>query len=229
MKHMRLTRRVVLVWWLLCAGAAAFAQDQKLPLRNLLVEVRQGDEASLTVSGGGVSSGEVVIGSGGQVSGRAGVQVESRSRDSTLGTTQQVRVLNGGRASVRLAQALPLQWWEVIVTPRGTQVVSQTTWAEAARGFAVLPRWPGGEAPVTVEIQAESGSVSQPGALQALGQPQGAVGTARTLTTVQLPLHEWVTIASSGEADSGRSHVMLSSRDAQRSRRWVVQLRVSPQ
>jgi hypothetical protein len=214
---------------LLYASAAAIAQDRKLPQRNLLVEVRQGDEAALTVSGGGVGSGEVVIGSAGQVSGRAGVQVESNSRASTLGTTQQVRVLNGGRASVRLAQALPLQWWEVIVTPRGPQVVSQTTWAEAARGFVVLPRWPGGDAPVTVEIQAESGHVSPPGALQPLGQPPAAVDTARTLTTVQLPPHGWVTVASSGEADGERSRGVLSSRDAQRSRRWVVQLRVSPQ
>ncbi len=218
-------------WVVLCMVAAALAQaqDQKLPQRNLLVEVRQGDEASFTVSGGGVSGGEVVIGSDGQVSGRAGVQVESRSRDSALASTQQVRVLNGGRAGVRLAQALPLQWWEVVVTPRGPQVVGQTAWAEAARGFAVLPRWPGGEAPVTVEIQAESGSVSQPGALQPLGQPQAAVDSARTLTTVQVPLREWVTIASSGEADSQSARGVLSSRDAQRGRRWVVQLRVSPQ
>jgi hypothetical protein len=129
---------------------------------------------------------------------------------------------------VRLAQAAPLQWWEVVVTPRGPQVVSQTVWAEAARGFVVLPRWPGGDAPVTVEIQAESGNVSQPGALQPLGQPPGAVDTVRALTTVQLPLHQWVTIASSGEADSERSRGVLSSRDAQRSRRVVVQMRVSP-
>lgn len=216
-------------WGALCVSAAALAQDQKLPQRNLLVEVRQGDEASFTVSGAGVGGGEVVIGSDGQVSGRAGVQVESRRRDGASGSTQQVRVLNGGRAGVRLAQAMPLQWWEVVVTPRGPQLVGQTAWAEAARGFAVLPRWPGGEAPVTVEIQAESGSVSPPGALQPLGQPPAAVDSARTLTTVQLPLREWVTIASSAEADSERSRGVLSSREAQRGRRWVVQLRVSPQ
>lgn len=214
----------------LCLWAGVLgAQELRLPQRNLLIEVRQGDEAALGVSGGGLSGGEVVVGSGGQVSGRAGVQIESRSSSSSLGTTQQVRVLNGGRAGVRLGQALPLQWWEVIVTPRGPQVVSQTTWAEAGRGFTVLPRWPGGEAPVTVEIQAESGSVSQPGALQPLGQPPGAVNSARTLTTVQLPLGEWVTVASSGEADVERSRGGLSSREAQRSRRWVVQLRVSSQ
>jgi hypothetical protein len=216
-------------WGALCVSTAALAQDQKLPQRNLLVEVRQGDEASFTVSGAGVGGGEVVIGSDGQVSGRAGVQVESRRRDGASGSTQQVRVLNGGRAGVRLAQAMPLQWWEVVVTPRGPQLVGQTAWAEAARGFAVLPRWPGGEAPVTVEIQAEAGSVSPPGALQPLGQPPAAVDSARTLTTVQLPLREWVTIASSAEADSERSRGVLSSREAQRGRRWVVQLRVSPQ
>lgn len=219
----------VVAWGALCVSAAALAQDQKLPQRNLLVEVRQGDEASFTVSGAGVGGGEVVIGSDGQVSGRAGVQVESRSRDGASASTQQVRVLNGGRAGVRLAQAMPLQWWEVVVTPRGPQLVGQTAWAEAARGFAVLPRWPGGEAPVTVEIQAESGSASPPGALQPLGQPPAAVDSARTLTTVQLPLREWVTIASSAEADSERSRGVLSSREAQRGRRWVVQLRVSPQ
>ena len=213
---------------MLACGTTASAQANKLPQRNLLVEVRQGDESALNTSGGGLGNAEVVIGSGGQVQGRAGVVAEARSQGSTLDTTQQVRVLNGGRAGVRLAQAQPLQWWEVAVGPRRPWVVSRSVWVEAGRGFTVLPRWPGGDAPVTVEIQAEGGSISQPGSLQSFDKPAAGVDSAHTLTTVQLPLREWVTIAESGESGSQHTSGVLSSREAQQSRRWVVQMRVSP-
>ena len=88
----------------------------------------------------------------------------------------------------------------------------------------VRPRWPGGQAPVTVEMSAESGSIG------------GATGGASTgsgerrqqlLTTVQLPLGEWVTIASSDQSTSERRSGSFSSSEAERSRRQVVQMRVT--
>ena len=50
---------------------------------------------------------------------------------------------------------------------------------------------------------------------------------AQLLTTVQLPLGEWVTIASSDESASSRRSGTFGSSDADRSRRQVVQMRVT--
>jgi hypothetical protein len=47
------------------------------------------------------------------------------------------------------------------------------------------------------------------------------------LTTVQLPLGEWVTIASTAGSSSERRSGTLSTRDVDRSRSQVVQMRVT--
>jgi len=215
--------RVAALCWGLGACAGVLAQNDGLPLRNLLVELRQADDVAASGQSTGVSGGAVVIGSDGQVSGNVGIGAHSRSRDASRDTVQQVRVLNGGQASVRLARAVPLQFLHVVWSQQGLQAMPATLWTETGRGFAVRPRWPGGQSPVTVEVSAESGSTGG-------GMSGGSMSSGerrQLLTTVQLPLGEWVTIASSDESASSRRSGTFGSSDADRSHRQVVQMRVT--
>ena len=213
--------------WPLAAQTAA-----RLPLRNLLIEVRQGDEASLSESGGGLRSGAVTVGPNGEVLARAGVNVEARSAESARQTTQQVRVLNGGQASVRIGVAGPMQWWQWVLTPQGPAVIAGSQLVETGHGFVVQPRWPGGDAPVTVEVRSEASTLASGGlpsrySPDGLPLPERSVERSGALTTVQLPLGEWITVASSGEALQRSKRGVLSTRDVARERRVVVQMRVT--
>lgn len=215
-------RRLVLLAAGLACAAAAFPQSRlsssTLPLRNLLVEVRMGDAASLGSSSAGVESGAVVIGSDGRISGRAGVGAEARSRDAGLRSTQQLTVLNGGRGALRIGSAQPVQWLQIGWTLQGPAVLGLgSSWVDTGRGVVVQPRWPGGDAPVTVELQAESSAATA----------GGSVDSASTLTTLALPLGAWVTVAESGQAESRRERGVLSTRELAAERRFVVQMRVS--
>lgn len=231
-----LRRRSILCAALLASvlgGPVALAQSgqsgNRLPLRNLLVEVRQVDEGSTSVQGGGVDRAAVVVGSDGRVSGGADVGWQSSTRQRNDSIAQQLRVLNGGRASMRLGQSVPLQWWQAYVTPQGgVQVAPTTVFTEAGKGFSVRPSWPGGNAPVTVEVQTELSRARDPNLTIGGDANNGASSeTFTTLTTLQFPLGEWVTVASSGQDGSSSERGVLSTRDVGRSRQIVVQMRVT--
>lgn len=228
----RRSRRGLLVA-LGAAGLLALAQAQqpgaaRLPQRNLLVEVRQVDEGQLSAQGGGLERGAVVVGSDGRVSGGAevGWQVSTRERRDAI--AQQLRVLNGGRASMRLSRSVPLQWWQAVVTPQGVQAVPTTVFSDAGQGFSVRPSWPGGRAPVTVEVQTETARAHDP-ALTVGDEPDNGIARERftTLTTLQFPLGEWVTVASSGQDGSQSERGVLSTRDVGRRSQIVVQMRIT--
>jgi len=222
----------------LLLGAAGFVLPslqaraaERLPMRNLLIEVRQGEASRLEAEGAGLSQGAVAIGTEG-VSARAGVTFEARSRDAARDTVQQVRVLNGGRAALRIGTSVPVQWLQWAVTPQGPTVVGGTQWVDGGRGFTVQPRWPGGDAPVTLEVSTESSGPlpSSGGAPSAYGgapQAPGPVGQATMLTTVQLMLGEWVTVASSGEETRSSERGVISTRSRSSGQRHVVQMRVT--
>lgn len=236
MSRDRLSRRRALLW-VASTGVAlpSLAQTSAargLPLRNLLIELRQGDESSFEASGAGLRGGAVTVGPGGQVSARAGVTLESRSGGSTLGSAQQLRVINGGQGSVRIGASVPMQWLQWVWTPQGPAVIAGSQLVETGRGFVVQPRWPGGDAPVTVEVRSEASQMASggmPSRYQFDGrpQPEGTVSRADVLTTLQLPLGQWVTIASSGEQAQARERGVVSTREVASERRVVVQMRVT--
>jgi hypothetical protein len=197
-------------------AAAALAQAQSaLPPRNLLVELRQSDEASLQRERTGATGGDVVIGSDGRVSGGVTIGAQTRSRDAAGDSVQHLRVLNGGRGSLRLARVEPLEFLQVWWTPQGVQAMPSTVWAETGRGFVVQPRWPGGAAPVTVEVSAEGGSGT------------GGAERSQLLTTLQLPMGEWVTIASSAATRSSERSGVATRDIGTRRSAFVVQMRVT--
>ncbi len=210
--------------------SAQMPAQGRLPLRNLLVEVRQVDEDSARAQGAGLEHGSVSVSSDGRVSGHAEVGWQASTRQRGDAIAQQLRVLNGGRASIRLSQSVPLQWWQAYVSPQGVQSAPTTVFTDAGQGFVVRPSWPGGHEPVTVEVQTELSRTRDP-QLTRGGDPDNGIASERfsTLTTLRFPLGEWVTVASSGQSGGGSERGTWSTREVSRSRQIVVQMRITPQ
>jgi hypothetical protein len=218
--------------------------------RNLLVEVRQGSAFSDQAVGGGVSSGPVVSGgvvisggSGGFGGSGVGVNIglgtifgsQQRSNTSNSVATQ-IRVLDGGRATVQSATSQPL----ALLTRVGPNLVPSAVFVAAGSQIVLQPR-------LTASIGSPGAAPGTPipppwvevtlSAQQAQFNPSipGAVNTQGASTTLDLPLGEWVTVAESTEqADAGRSGVgvgtgggVVGAEQRSRSGRFVVQIRVS--
>jgi len=85
-----------------CLGPAAAQAAPPLPQRNLSVEMRISDDSSAARRDASAGA-SVTIGSTGRVDAAGAATVRSSSQQQGLGTVQRVLVLNGGRASLRLA------------------------------------------------------------------------------------------------------------------------------
>lgn len=218
---------------LLCAFAAHAADTARLPQRNLMIEVRQGDSAELGVSGMRVQPG-ITVRSDGRITGGVGGGIEARTERRGTQAVQRVVVLNGGRAGIRLGSSQAVQLWDVAWTAQGPQAAPSTHWVEAGRGFNVRPSWPGEGSPVTLEVEAQSTQVRDPVA-RAMAAEHGAqdgnvpIATdgAQVLTTVRVPLGEWATIAGSSDESTRSDRGVLSSRESSRSGHYLIQVRVS--
>lgn len=200
MKHPVLHLLGLTFFWLLSALPA----QAELPKRDLVVELRQVEDAG-------------------------GVTVSTQSREPLL-SPQQIRVRNGTKASLRLEQALPMQWVKAAsaqteslsaagVTSRssGGSVVNEVTWMEAGQSLSVQPRWPGGKQAVTVDIEVQAAAVGD-----RIGSELPTQSRSQTATTVSVPLGQWVTIATSG---SSPARGVYSSEATNESLR-LMQLRV---
>lgn len=183
---------------------SALPAQAELPKRDLMVELRQVEDAG-------------------------GVTVSTQSREPLL-TPQQIRVRNGAKASLRLEQALPMQWVKAAsaqteslsgsgVTSRssGGSVVNEVTWLEVGQSLSVQPRWPGGKQAVTVDIEVQAAAVGD-----RIGAELPTQSRSQTATTVSAPLGQWVTIATT---DSSPARGVYSSEATVESRR-LMQLRV---
>jgi hypothetical protein len=214
MKHRRLC-----IFFLLTLPALPSAQTvvtpAPLPLRNLLIEVRQDD-------GRNDSSERVAADVNARVQpGRSEVDVaiEARRRESIRSGSaqQQVLVLNGRPTAISLGSGVPLRLRQVIVQNGIRRSVPGTVWVQAGTGFMATPVWEGGDS-VYLELVATQGR-------QPLG-PQ-----ASTSTTLMLPLDEWTTIADSEDVQDQRQNAAGlggGGRDTRSSSQSLrVQVRVS--
>jgi hypothetical protein len=166
----------------------------ELPRRDLLVELRQIDE------------------------GGAGYVVGTQPQAALL-APQQVQVRNGAKASLKLGQAMPVQWVQSAATgPLGSGVKQKVSWFEAGQSLSVQPRWPGGKQPVTLDVEVQSASVQE----QAGGAALPVQARSQLVTTVSAPLGQWVTVASTGAAPQPG---VYGSQAAAQTRR-LLQLRV---
>lgn len=214
MKHRRLC-----ILFLLTLPALPSAQTvvtpAPLPLRNLLIEVRQDD-------GRNDSSERVAADVNARVQpGRSEVDIaiEARRRESTRSGSaqQQVLVLNGRPTAISLGSAVPLRLRQFIVQNGIRRSLPGTVWVQAGTGFTATPVWEGGDT-VYLELVATQGR-------QPLG-PQ-----ASTSTTLMLPLDEWTTIADSEDVQDQRQNAAGlggGGRDTRSSSQSLrVQVRVS--
>lgn len=214
MKHRRLC-----ILFLLTLPALPSAQTvvtpAPLPLRNLLIEVRQDD-------GRNDSSERVAADVNARVQpGRSEVDVaiEARRRESIRSGSaqQQVLVLNGRPTAISLGSSVPLRLRQFIVQNGIRRSVPGTVWVQAGTGFMATPVWEGGDS-VYLELVATQGR-------QPLG-PQ-----ASTSTTLMLPLDEWTTIADSEDVQDQRQNAAGlggGGRDTRSSSQSLrVQVRVS--
>lgn len=215
------------------APAAAQTAEATLPRRMLRLELRHVEELAQ-----GADGRSVVVHADGRIEGpasrdRAVDAQRSRQREHQRESLQSVLVLNGATAMVRLARATAWQFLEVQWSAvDGLQVAPATRWQLDADSVRVQPRWPGPGQPViaTLAVERRRDAPSADG-----GAPDGA-GTLQWLTTVALPVGEWVTIARRDEAsastDPGAAMPASGTRvwrsgDAAPASTWVVQLRAS--
>ncbi|ODV11591.1 MAG: hypothetical protein ABT20_05480 [Rubrivivax sp. SCN 70-15] len=130
------------------------------PPVNLRVELRA---VALDGQAAGAAPGDVVVGTRGGTPAGAGSQV-LRSAPEAGDADAQVVVLNGATATLhaRRLRALPTGDW-VIGGASGSASgqpsgVGQTRqWIDAGPGIRVRPSWPGGAAPVVLDIAATGG------------------------------------------------------------------------
>jgi hypothetical protein len=222
---------------LLAAGPLRAAE--RLPQRNLVAELRLVDQATMTdgaAVGGSVSvdsrgnvRGGVAVGTLGSTQ-RVGQGVQAvrvlnggQARMQIVQTQALVGAVAAWTGYRHGAPGLPPHGAPAMNRPpappagglppgsrpgAGGAVV--TAWAELIDGFDIRPRWPGGQAPVTVEV----------GATRSVGPAAGNAPPPRfeVFTTVLAPLGEWTELAqvqrgsratvSSGGGTSGTQHAM---------------------
>jgi len=199
------------------------------PRQNLWVELRWVESSVSSAAVAGVREGAVVVGTAGSVSPRGAVELSTRRRDEGAEQLQRLLVLNGYSASVQLSELMPVEWLDYGVQtdinagqaqPGKVYALPRKSVVEQTRGFSVSPHWPGGNQPVRVELKAEDLAPASPGA-QAM-----APARQQVLSTVQVPLGDWVTVARSGQGLQRQERGVVSSRDAEARSLRELQLRV---
>ncbi len=203
-----------LAWW--SVPLVGLAQDvaPRLPVRNLVVEWRIDGQGLVRDSGAGVRQGRVILDSQRGVVLQGQVQAGTWQTESQSRSVQQVQVLNGGRARLYVGRSQPYTVWQWASAPvprsgrdlpgGSVQVWGQTVWLDLGQGLSVRPRWPGGQAPVTVELEARASG--QPGY-----EPDGQVRYSEVASTVAVPLGEWTVVARSGRSAQQTRNGTLST------------------
>ncbi|MFM8900610.1 MAG: hypothetical protein ACKOF9_11795 [Burkholderiales bacterium] len=216
----------------LCA-VVAHSAPPSLPQRNLVIEWRQIDE-SQTNSAPAAQVTTTVSSHAGQVNVSSGITVSTQRRDANHAAYQQLRVLNGGRATVRINHSVPVMWVEAAVQTQpnrsGSAVVQGLTWLEAGRQITLQPRWPGGEQAAAVEVQVDSAGLENDRSTIAAMNPGGSTlpvqTRSQTATTVLAPLGQWVTIARTGGEASAEQRGVVSTTSVTNQQRQLMQIRV---
>ncbi len=164
------------------------------PPRRLLISVRQ-DAGSVGAAGGQV--------------------IDSRSA-SVRSVSQQVQVVEGGRAYINVGVSVPVPLRQVVVGPGAAVVSESLVYRDLGSGFTAEPQLAGNNVTLTI-----SPTHDTPG-----GAGPGSVSVQRLTTTVSGRLGEWIDLGGSVEEHSGEvvgtSH--YSTRSSSAGRR--VQLKV---
>lgn len=176
--------------------------------------VGAGDSGRVTVSPLEGNAGMTVDAGGGenQVRGRV-YSTRSQADDRKR---QQVTVLEGRRALIRIGESVPVQQQQVVVSPWQTQVIDNTQYRDVTSGFYVLPRISGDR--VTLEVTAQNDALS-PDATT--GNP--ATRMQNVTTTVSGRLGEWLVLGDvSQQGNDDNSSVSAHTTSSKQERRNIL-------
>jgi hypothetical protein len=185
------------------------ANATPLPLRNLLIEVRQvqsedGQQAGVDVQGGRVTGG----------------LAQGRSSGTAV---QQILILNGRPARIAVQTQTPLRLLQSFVRNGQIIITQGTVLIEAGTGFSALPRWDGGDV-VEVELNTQQ-------ALRPLFPQAGAVNAqsaqSSTGSNMLFPLGEWMTVAESEQNLQNNQQRLRGAQTQSGVAKTEVQLKVS--
>jgi type II secretory pathway component GspD/PulD (secretin) len=194
--------------------------------RRLMISVRQDADMDRSRRGGQISGraqvGDNVVvrvpgapappGASVQVEGVRG-RVYSSEGQQTDQISQQVQVVEGGRALIRVGQSVPVAAGQIVETPDGRRVLDSTEWRDVDTGFYVVPRLAGDQ--VTLEIYTAADSLQSP--------RSAAANVQRVETVVTGRLGEWIELAGIGQQSVQRDDALLArSTDARREERRVL-------
>jgi hypothetical protein len=194
-----------------------------LPQRDLVLEWRQIDEAATTPP---TPSAQTTISTNSLTT--------SGSASST--PSQQLRVLNGDRVTVRLNRTAPVVWVQADAvaagnrqTPPSATVVHGLSWLETGRQLSFQPRWRSGDPAAVVAVEVESSTLDPAHAPE--GQAHGrnnlpSPSHQQIATTVLAPLGQWVTIARIGGDQPMTPPGTWSTQTIRQSPRQLMQIRV---
>lgn len=163
-------------------------EPPRLPLRNLLIEVRQ-DDANRGARERLDADVRARV-QPGRSEATVALEAQRRQAGHSGSAQQHVLVLNGRPAAIALGHNVPLRLRQLISRNGVRVAVPGTVWLQAGTGFTATPLWEGGDT-VYLELVATQGR-------QAPGQG------ASTATTLLLPLDEWTTVAESEDVQDER-------------------------
>jgi len=193
--------------------------------RRLRIVVRQGEQNAVQEEGAEVSgqlrAGDVRLRVPAHGKDSATVAVESArarvwsSRSSgDDDVVQQVQVLEGRQAFIRMGQSVPLRETTVLQSGSVSRVLESTRYTDVGTGFYVLPRLSGDQ--VTLEINPQK---------ERLVSDRGPIiETQQAQTTLTGQLGEWIELGGLSQDSSGRGSgwVYGMRRTSQDERRiWV--------
>lgn len=193
--------------------------------RRLMISVRQDADIERSARGGQVS-GRVEVGDDvtvrvpgtptppGATARVEGVQakVYGSKTQSADRNAQQVQVIEGGQAYIRVGESVPVTAAQVVEGPGGRRTLRTTEFRDVDTGFYVTPRVAGDQ--VTLEIFT---------AADRLRSPAGAASIQRVQTVVTGRLGEWLEIGGVGRQAAQRDDALLArSTDAEQDDRRVL-------
>lgn len=132
--------------------------------------------------------------------------------------TQQIQVLEGGRALVSSGQSVPIAQRQVIQQPWGTQVIESTQYQDVSSGFFVSPRLNGDI--VTVEISAQNDSIAP----NSGGTPN--LRMQQTSSTVSGRLGVWLVVGGTTQQGNSNDDTISTRRAGMASEQRKVLIKV---
>jgi type II secretory pathway component GspD/PulD (secretin) len=148
--------------------------------------------------------------------GSAGARVWSTRGSAADRGSQQVQVVEGGRALIEVGSSFPVPLQEFAIGPPGAAVSRSVVYRDIGSGFYAQPRLSGDW--VTLEISPRQESLSDV-------QP-GVVHSARLATTVSGRLGEWIAIGGTNQEIAGEraGGVTYSTRSGLQVRRILLKV-----